>query len=93
MYRDIAAGVYLSEAQNPIPVPPYTCTVYVTQGKGEGLELNQREGERSSRGGYRSQSWVENTNITECTQEIRYNIQSKNSYRSILDDDILHWLL
>jgi hypothetical protein len=38
-----AAGVYLSEAQNPIPPPltycitVYVCTVYlVTQGRGEG---------------------------------------------------------
>ncbi len=36
--------------------------------KGEGRELNQREGERGIRGEYRSQSWVENTHMTECTQ-------------------------
>jgi hypothetical protein len=47
----VAPGVYLSEAQNPIPLPPYTLytcmdsilTVF-TQGMGEGGELNQREG-------------------------------------------------
>jgi hypothetical protein len=41
---------------------------------GEGAELNQREGERGSK----SQSWVENTNMTECTQEIGY-LQSIDS--------------
>jgi hypothetical protein len=35
--------------------------------------LNQREGKRGSR----SQSWVENTNMPECTQEIDY-LQSIN---------------
>ncbi len=45
---------------------------------GRGGELNQREGERGNRGEYRSQSWVENTNMTECTQEIGY-LQSINS--------------
>jgi hypothetical protein len=46
LYSDIAAGVYLSEAQNPIsPPPPYTLhSVYVyivyllTQGRGRGRE-------------------------------------------------------
>jgi hypothetical protein len=41
------ADVYLSEAQNPIP-PLYTVYVYTVylfaQGRGEGEELNQREG-------------------------------------------------
>jgi hypothetical protein len=66
-----------------------------TQGRGEGRELNQREGERGNRGEYRSQSWVDNTNMTECTQETGY-LQSINSdkqspqqslYRSIFVDD------
>jgi len=38
----------------------------------EGGELNQREGERGNTGEYRSQSWVENTNITEYTQATAY---------------------
>ncbi len=47
--RDFAAGVYLSEAQNPIPPPLLThCNVYtVTYSHMEaerGGELNQREG-------------------------------------------------
>jgi hypothetical protein len=29
--------------------------------------LNQREGERGNRREYRSQSWVENINMTKCT--------------------------
>jgi hypothetical protein len=45
-----------------------------TRGKGEGRELNQREGERDNRGEYRLQSLVENTNMTECTQEIGYKL-------------------
>jgi len=40
--------------------------------------LNQREWERGHRGEYRSQSWVENIKMTECTQEIGY-LQSINS--------------
>jgi hypothetical protein len=45
--RDFAAGVYLSEAQNPT-TPPYTLyTVYLfTQGKGEGGRAEpQRRGD------------------------------------------------
>ncbi len=60
----------MSEAQNSIPRPPYTQVYFFTQGKGEGGGvLNQREGERGNRGEYRSQSWVENSNMIECTQE------------------------
>jgi hypothetical protein len=68
LYRDFAAGVYLSEAQNPMPSPHnytlYTCMIYHTYSHegGGGRELNQREGES----GNSSQSWVENTNITDC---------------------------
>ncbi len=47
-------------------------------GHGMGGELNQREGER----GNISQSWVENTNMTECTQEIGY-LQSVNSDKNL----------
>jgi hypothetical protein len=60
----------------------YKCTIYnilMQTGKGggeRGGELNQREGERSNRG--ESQSSVENTNMTECSQEIGY-LQSINS--------------
>ncbi len=45
---------------------------------GEGGELNQRVGERGSR----SQSWVENTNMTECMQDIGY-LESKNSDKQL----------
>ncbi len=55
--------------------------------------MNQREGERGNRGEYRSQGWIENTNMTECMQEIGY-LQSINSDKHLpeifLDDDILH---
>ncbi len=61
----------------PPPPPPYThcIRVYsiqnlVTQRRGGGVEPERRlEG---NRGQYRSQSWVENTNMTESTQEIGY---------------------
>ncbi len=72
-----AAGIYLSEVQNPPPpFTLYTCMQYMylfTQGWGGG-ELNQREGERGNRGGYISQSLVKNTNMTECTQDFGYNL-------------------
>jgi len=57
LQRNFAAGVHLSEVQNPPPPPPthwirvYTIhyTVYLfTQGRGIGGELNQREGERGN---------------------------------------------
>jgi hypothetical protein len=67
--RDFAAGVYMTKAQNPIPPPPHSVYVYtvclVIQARRGGGELNQREGERGNRGQYRSQSSVENTNMTE----------------------------
>jgi hypothetical protein len=40
--------------------------------EGGGGELNQREGERGNTEEYRSQSRVENTNITEYTQATAY---------------------
>ncbi len=41
--------------------------------------LNQREKERGNRGEYRSQRWVENTNMSECT----HSINSINACRQI----------
>jgi hypothetical protein len=55
---------------------------------GEGVELNPREGERGNRGEYRSQNWVENTNMTDCTQEICY-LQSINSDKHLLRSPFL----
>jgi hypothetical protein len=47
--------------------PPYTlntCMQYsYSHREGGGGELNQREGERGNTEEYRSQSWVENTNL------------------------------
>jgi hypothetical protein len=48
LQKEFAAGVYLSEAQSPIPPPPvHTVYVYTvllfTQGRGEKESLNQRE--------------------------------------------------
>jgi hypothetical protein len=61
------AGVYLSEAQNPITPPLTHCIcvysiryLFTQERGGTGGELNQREGVR----GNSSQSWVENTNMT-----------------------------
>jgi hypothetical protein len=73
LQRDFAAGVYLSEAQNPIPGPLHKHCIRVYSmiiHMGGGGELNQREGERGNRGENISQSWVENINMTEYTQEI-----------------------
>jgi hypothetical protein len=58
---DFAAGVNLSEAQNPVHPPPYTlytCIQYTYSYREWGLggELNQREGERGNRGEKSSQS-------------------------------------
>jgi hypothetical protein len=69
--RGFAAGVYLSEAQNPILTPPYilytvyvyVCTLYSILMHSGGGGLNIERGERGKRGEYGSQSWVENTNM------------------------------
>jgi hypothetical protein len=68
---DFAAGVYLSEAPSS-PVTPYLFThcirvycILIHTGKvgiGRMNQMNQREGYR----GNSSQSWVENTNMTDC---------------------------
>jgi hypothetical protein len=48
LYREFTAGVYLPEAQNPIPAPPPLRTVYVftvylfTQRKGWAVEPERR---------------------------------------------------
>ncbi len=69
---DFTVGVYLSAAQNPIPPPLHIEYVYTvksmyvfTHRRGE-EELNQREGER----GNSWQSWVENTNMTDCISSL-----------------------
>ncbi len=64
MLRDYAAGFYLSEAQNPKPPNTlYTCIhcILIRTGKGGG-DLKRRGDYR----GNSSQSWVENTNMTDC---------------------------
>ncbi len=66
-YRDYAAGVHMSEAQNAIPPPPlhtvYVYTVYLfTQGTGEGGRVELE--------GYSSESWVENTNMNDCISSL-----------------------
>ncbi len=72
LYRDFAAGVYLSEAQISIPHnPPYTlysCIQYTYSHRegGKGGEFNQREGERDNS----SQNWVENTNMIDCISSL-----------------------
>jgi hypothetical protein len=70
------------------PPPLYTLCTYSHREGGEGGELNQRERERGNRGYYRSQSWVEKTKMTECTQEIGY-LQYINSVKH-LSPKVLH---
>jgi hypothetical protein len=69
---DFAAGVYLSEAHKPIPPPPpytlYTFVqyTYLHREGGSGESLNRRE----VRGAISSQSWVENTIMTDCSSSL-----------------------
>jgi hypothetical protein len=68
---DFAAVVYLSESQNSITPRPlhnvYMYTVYFfTQGKGGGGFELEKSGER----GNISQSWVKNTNMTDCISSL-----------------------
>ncbi len=65
---DFAAGVYLSEVQNHIPHPSTHCIrVYTIQYTYPHREVG--EGESSTRekgrGGNSSQTWVENSNMTD----------------------------
>ncbi len=69
--RDFPAGVYLSEAHNPIPPPPlHTVCIHTGMGVGGGGELNQRKGGDGQEGEYRLQSWLENTNMTDCISSL-----------------------
>jgi hypothetical protein len=56
--------------QHPPPPPSHTLSVYTVLyfefGKGGGRQVNQKEGERSNS----SQSWVENTNMTDCISNL-----------------------
>ncbi len=76
--------VLCGEPLTPTP-PPFTHCIRVysvlIHTGGEGRELNQREGERGNRGEYKPQSWVENSNMTECTQEIGYLQPIKSLYK------------
>jgi hypothetical protein len=74
---DFAAVLYLYEPppspkRKTLGIQKHTYIYLFTQGRGGGVVLNQREGERGNRGEYRSQSLIENTNTTECTQKIGY---------------------
>jgi hypothetical protein len=71
---DFAAGVYLSETQNPIPpshthcIRIYSILIHTGKSGGGRVELERRgEGQQ---GREQITSWVANTNMTECTQEI-----------------------
>ncbi len=60
--------------QHPFPLPVTHCLYIVLHvDTGMGRSRSQIEGKRENR----SQSWAENTNMNECTQEIGY-LQSKN---------------
>ncbi len=51
LYRDFAAGVNYLRPRNPYPPLPHYIHVYsilIHTGKGEGGELNQREGKRGN---------------------------------------------
>jgi hypothetical protein len=73
--RGFAAAISLSEASSSLvyPLPPcytiFTDIYFYLFTLGRGGVLNQRAEERVNRGEYRTQCWVENTNITYCTQE------------------------
>ncbi len=59
----ICLSVWGSKPHNP-PYTLYTCTQYTYSGKGGGGRVV--EAERNLLKGNRSQSWVENTNMTDC---------------------------
>jgi hypothetical protein len=59
-----------NRTQHPPPPPSHTLSVYIVLWHGEGGEgwgeLNEKEGLR----GNSSQSWVENTNMTDCISRL-----------------------
>ncbi len=59
--------MYLYAQTHPLPLKLYICVYSKLIHTRKGGKLNQKEGERVKRGEYRSQSWVENTNMKECT--------------------------
>ncbi len=93
---DFAAGVYLSEAQNPIPPPLTHCictckryTFYTGKwGKGGG------ESQRGLQGRVQSTklSWKYARNIQTINSD-KHLPQSPFKIKIFLDDDILHWIL
>ncbi len=86
----------MSEPKTHTPPPPYTLyrcihAVYLFtlgRGEGEGVEAKRRlEGKHSN-----LQSWVENTNKTDCLSSLKTLVTpaAKSLYRSVfLNDDIL----
>jgi hypothetical protein len=72
--------------RTPYPHPTHCIhiqSILIHTGKvGRRGELIKREWKRCNRGEYRSQSWVENTNLTECMQEIGY-LKSINSEKHL----------
>ncbi len=71
--------------QNPLPYTLYTSIQYLhTYSHREGGESWTREKrkEKGNRGEHRLQSWVKNTNMIECTQEIDY-LQYINSDKNL----------
>ncbi len=81
----------------PYPPPLTHCirvySIHNHTGKGGRWRVEPERRERGNTGEYKYHSRVENTNMTEWTQEIRY-LQSITTDRSILlDDDIVHGIL
>ncbi len=74
LYRDSVAGVFLSEAQNSIPPPLpytlYTCIQYTFSHREVGEEGERVEPQRRGEGQQVTQSWVENTNMTDCISSL-----------------------
>ncbi len=103
LWRDFASGVYLSEAQSPVPPPPYklyTCIQYTyshREGGGESwTSENGATGESTVRKfGWKYQhDWMYVKNWLSPVYKLWYTPAAKSLLQVIfLDDDILRWLL
>ncbi len=98
--RDFAAGVYLSEAQNPIPSPPYTLYIICVYS----IPIHTRKGGGGGGGRVETERRLEGQQFTELGRKYQhdrlyllsiliYTCRKVPLHVIFLNDDILFWCL